>query len=144
MKITTAERIMLILTLVVLAFFAGFYVRGATMRQNAAEDAPAVQEMDEPAESVQPLQAPESRTLEAASAPEPTGDPADGLLDLNAATAEELETLPGIGPVLAQRILDYRTACGGFETLDELLNVEGIGEKTYKAIYELLKVGTSQ
>lgn len=49
-------------------------------------------------------------------------------VDINTATAEELETLMGIGPVLAQAIVDYRTEHGPFESVDELLEVSGIGE----------------
>ena len=48
-------------------------------------------------------------------------------LDLNAATAEELETLPGVGAILAERIVSYREAVGGFQTLEELQQVNGIG-----------------
>ena len=50
------------------------------------------------------------------------------LVNVNTATAEELETLTGIGPVLAQSILDYRAEHGNFQTAEELLNVKGIGE----------------
>jgi competence protein ComEA len=50
-----------------------------------------------------------------------------GILSLNAATAAELETLPGIGPVLAQNIVDYREAHGPFARLEDLLRVPGIG-----------------
>ncbi len=49
-------------------------------------------------------------------------------LDLNTATAEELDTLPGIGPELARRILEYREEHGPFTSVEELLNVSGIGE----------------
>lgn len=50
-------------------------------------------------------------------------------LDVNSASAEELTGLPGIGEVLAQRIVDYRSANGPFETVEDLLSVSGIGEK---------------
>ena len=50
------------------------------------------------------------------------------LVNVNTATAEELETLTGIGPSLAQAIIDYRAEHGGFQSAEELLNVKGIGE----------------
>ncbi len=49
-------------------------------------------------------------------------------VDLNSATAEELTVLPGIGPALAERIVTYRREHGGFGTVEELINVSGIGE----------------
>jgi competence protein ComEA len=52
------------------------------------------------------------------------------LVNLNTATSEQLDTLPGVGPVTAQKILDWRTAHGAFASVDELLEVDGIGEKT--------------
>ncbi|MFL6107161.1 MAG: helix-hairpin-helix domain-containing protein [Marmoricola sp.] len=52
------------------------------------------------------------------------------VVSLNQATLEQLESLPGVGPVTAQKILDYRNAHGAFGSLDELLDVDGIGEKT--------------
>ncbi|MDD6374752.1 MAG: helix-hairpin-helix domain-containing protein [Ruminococcus sp.] len=52
-------------------------------------------------------------------------------LDLNAATAEELETLPGVGAILAERIVSYREAVGGFQKLEELQQVNGIGSGIY-------------
>lgn len=56
---------------------------------------------------------------------------ADAVVDLNTATLEQLDTLPGVGPVLAQRILDWRTAHGRFTTIDELREVSGIGESRF-------------
>lgn len=55
-------------------------------------------------------------------------------VSLNTAAAEELETLPGIGPVLAERIVQYRQEYGPFESVDDLLRVEGIGEKTMEKL----------
>ena len=52
----------------------------------------------------------------------------DGLVNVNTATAEELETLTGIGPSLAQAIIDYRAEHGDFTAAEDLLNVKGIGE----------------
>nr|MBA2536885.1 helix-hairpin-helix domain-containing protein [Actinomycetota bacterium] len=53
--------------------------------------------------------------------------PAGGPVHLNSATLEELDTLPGVGPVTAQQILDYRTAKGAFSSIEELDAVPGIG-----------------
>ena len=55
-------------------------------------------------------------------------------LDINTATAAELEILPGIGEVLAGRIVDYRETNGFFSSPEELLNVDGIGPKTLESI----------
>ena len=63
-------------------------------------------------------------------------DPA-GKTDINRATAEELQQASGIGPALAQRILDMREARGGFRFLEELLDVSGIGEKRFEALRAL-------
>jgi competence protein ComEA len=57
-----------------------------------------------------------------------------GTVDLNAATLEQLESLPGVGPVLAQRILDWRTENGRFSSVDELNEVSGIGEAKFAEI----------
>lgn len=59
---------------------------------------------------------------------------AGGTVDINTADATSLETLDGIGPALAQRILTYRTAHGGFRTVNDLQNVTGIGPKKFAAI----------
>jgi competence protein ComEA len=61
-------------------------------------------------------------------------------LDLNAATASELEALPGIGPVLAERILAYRSEIGKFTSVEQLREVRGIGAKKLDAVKDLLVV----
>ena len=63
-----------------------------------------------------------------------------GPLDLNAATVEQLDVLPGVGPVTAQRIVEWRTRNGRFATVDQLREVEGIGERRLGQLRELVRV----
>lgn len=62
-------------------------------------------------------------------------------LDLNRATAEDLEQLPGIGPVLARRIVEWRRGHGAFKSVDDLNHVKGIGEKKLRQLKPLVMVG---
>lgn len=62
-------------------------------------------------------------------------------VNINTADAETLAALPGIGQVLAKRILAYRQQNGSFRAIEEITNVEGIGEKKAEAILELITVG---
>jgi competence protein ComEA len=66
----------------------------------------------------------------AAGASTAAPDPAGALVNINTATSEQLDTLPGVGPVTAQKILDWRGAHGAFSSVDELLEIDGIGDKT--------------
>jgi competence protein ComEA len=61
-------------------------------------------------------------------------------LNLNTATVEQLEALPGIGRKTAERILEYRTKSGGFKRIEELMNVKGIGEKSFLKLKPLIAV----
>jgi competence protein ComEA len=62
------------------------------------------------------------------------------LLNLNAANSLQLEALPGIGPVLADRILEYRKSNGMFRNMEEVMNIPGIGEKKFDSIKEYITV----
>ncbi|MET8382103.1 ComEA family DNA-binding protein [Streptosporangium canum] len=75
----------------------------------------------------------------AAAAP-PTADPAPIVLDLNTATPQQLEQLPGVGEVLARRIVEYRDGHGGFRTVEQLREVSGIGDRKYAEIREKVHV----
>lgn len=66
--------------------------------------------------------------------------PGAGLVDLNAAELAELDALPGIGPVIAQRILDWRAEHGRFSTVDELAEVVGIGPSLLAGLRDLVRV----
>ena len=76
---------------------------------------------------------------------EPTTEramPDADLVDLNRATLAELDTLPGVGPRTAQRIVEYREENGGFTRLEELMNVRGIGERTFLRLQPLVTLGS--
>lgn len=70
----------------------------------------------------------------------PAGSGSGSKVDLNTATAADLDTLPGVGPVLAQRIIDYRTAHNGFRTVDQLREVQGIGDARFHDLSPLVSV----
>jgi competence ComEA-like helix-hairpin-helix protein len=65
---------------------------------------------------------------------------AQNLISINTATSEQLQSLPRIGPKLAQRILNYRKANGAFQTIADLVRVRGIGKKTLARFCPLIKV----
>lgn len=62
------------------------------------------------------------------------------LVNLNTATVEELDSLPGVGPAIAQRIIEYREGVGGFSSIDEITQVSGIGTATFEKIKQLIAV----
>jgi competence protein ComEA len=66
--------------------------------------------------------------------------PGGGPINLNTATLADLDSLPGVGPVLAQRILDARDAQGGFKAVADLRKVDGIGDARFEQLKDLVTV----
>ena len=65
-------------------------------------------------------------------------------VNLNTASVAQLETLPGIGKSTAERILEYREKSGGFKKIEDLMNVRGIGEKSFLKLKPLVTVTTTK
>ncbi len=82
-----------------------------------------------------------SQASAGAIAPTPAPAATPGLININTATVEELDSLPGIGPAIAQRIIDYRTENGPFAQTEDIMNVSGIGPATFEKIKDLITVG---
>ncbi|HSF99577.1 MAG TPA: helix-hairpin-helix domain-containing protein [Vicinamibacterales bacterium] len=80
---------------------------------------------------------PEARA-EAAGLPQ--AERQQALVNINTATAEQLTTLPGVGPATAARIIEYREKNGGFKKIEDLMNVRGIGEKTFLRLKPLVTI----
>ena len=70
-----------------------------------------------------------------------TADESDPRLNINDLSAVQLQSIPGIGEVLAQRIIDYRNANGPFTDISQIKNVSGIGEKRFEGIKDFITVG---
>jgi competence protein ComEA len=64
----------------------------------------------------------------------------DGKININLADQSQLETLPGIGPSKSQKILKYREENGSFESIEEIMNIAGIAEKTFENLKDLITV----
>ena len=128
-KVTKTEALLLAMTLVFLlltgAIFvlrsrsggAEYVVRNETMRA-AAEETPPASVLEE----------------------EPPVPSAENPLNINMADAAALDTLPGIGPVLAGRIVEYRSTHGAFSKKEDLMLVEGIGEGIYGELRDVITV----
>ena len=127
--------ILVILTCVFAAFLGGFHI-GRRMNRSPVhiyQITPAAESQPEALEEAQ---------AEDEAVTEETEPAVVFPLNINTATIPELDELPGIGPVLAQRIIDYRTTCGGYKAVEELLKVNGIGDAKLMEIIDLITVET--
>ena len=105
-------------------------VQQATHYAQLQSTQPTVRQTAHPSSGASPSASASSAQPDTARSESTDTDPTSDLLDLNTAGLEELQTLKGIGPVTAQRILDYRMQFGRFDNVDQLMEVKGIGSKT--------------
>ena len=82
-----------------------------------------------------PLTAQAQETPAKAGAPQPA-------VNINTASLDQIEALPGIGPRSAQRIVEYRTKNGGFKKVEDLMKIQGIGERSFLRLRALVTVGS--
>ena len=111
----------LILVTCIFASFTGGFFLGRNLNRAPVR----IYQLASPAqtETTQPADLPDTEPL---------------MVNINTATPEELEALPGIGPTLAQRIVDYREEHGAFASPESLINVKGIGESKMAALLDLI------
>jgi len=129
MRINRTERLLLLCTAACLLFcFGCFFGTNQITRGVRVDSASSVPVADEAASAPSN----EHRMI--------VQEEKDGLIDINRADREALISLPGIGEVLAGRILDYRAEHGDFHSVQELTKVEGIGEKTLAKLLDYITV----
>lgn len=120
---------LLVITILFTVFSTGFFL-GRNQNRNTVSVSLPAEFMTVPSVTTEPERA-ETEETRVISFP----------ISINDADKESLMALPGIGEVLAQRILDYRDENGAFSAPEELLNVEGIGKKRLEEILDLITIG---
>ena len=159
----SATAVLISVTLAFAAFVGGFCLGRSTSENNieisalqtttsrTSSSASPTSSATSPSQTVSAPSSPDNADLQPTASSENTSpiatiedftpaltEPATFPININTATLEELDLIPGIGPTLAQRILDFREEIGGFQHVDELLDVKGIGEKTLDKIKEYI------
>ena len=127
-----AVGMLVLVTSVFAAFTAGFFVGRHLNRAPVRISQPAVQKEDTPEIPIK---------QETAAEAEVPVEIAPQVVNINTATVQDFENLPGIGPVMAQRIVDYRNEHGPFKTVEELTKVKGIGESKLEELLDLITTG---
>jgi len=153
-KLPKPETVIVVAALMLLCFAGGYFFCRATVAsgnitvlteraapaQELALTAPETEER-EPAAEEQAAEEREPAAEEQTAEPEGGVPSPDAPLDLNTAGVDELTALPGIGPTIAGRIVAYRDETGPFTSVEELTDVEGIGEKKLEDIRDLVFAG---
>lgn len=134
MKLKRIEAVFIALAAAALIFCAGFFTGRSAKRDVNVR-------LEEPSQAEEPS-VPDTK---APPASDGDGDASGGTetarININTASAEELMLLPGIGEARARAIIDYREACGGFASGEELMEVSGIGQKIYDGLKDCITVG---
>lgn len=96
--------------------------------------------MAQPLKDGQQIRVPEKKAAGAASGSAAVGKEEDGRVNLNTADAKTLDTLPGVGPATAQKIIDYRESEGGFQSPEDLMKIKGIGQAKYEKLKDKVTI----
>ena len=130
-----AVGVLVLVTSVFAAFTAGFFMGRHLNR------APVRIYQTLPQTADVPQNLPAAQTPDVSAADQTPAETAPLMVNINTATVQELEALPGIGPVVAQRIVAYRDEHGAFRTVEELTKVKGIGESKLEELLDLITTG---
>lgn len=137
MKLGKAEAAAIAVTAALLLFAGGYY---AGRNARAPEGTVTILTEYQPAAAPSPAESADAPPEDTPDAP-PEQEAPPERIDINTADAALLATLPGIGETLAERIVEYRTIVGPFTAVEELTEVEGIGEKKLEGFLDLVYAG---